>query len=174
MCITSFRTAHQSDVDAIVRLVNAAYRPESVATGWTHETHLIAGDRINSAQLGAMLAKPDSAVLVGLKNSEIVASVHIQKDGSVCRIGMLAVKPSLQGLGLGNQMLGFAESYASEVFNSKQFKMLVLSDRHELMAFYLRHGYQKTGEIIDYPLSAGAGTPKLAGLTLDVLVKQEA
>lgn len=35
--------------------------------------------------------------------------------------------------------------------------MVVVSSRSELISFYQRRGYQKTGSIMDYPLSAGAG-----------------
>jgi hypothetical protein len=50
--------------------------------------------------------------------------------------------------------------------------MAVVSSRSELIAFYLRRGYQKTGVVQDYPLSAGVGTPKFSGLKIEVLEKR--
>ncbi len=40
-----------------------------------------------------------------------------------------------------------------------------------LISFYLRRGYLQTGFVMDYPLSAGAGTPKQAELKVEVLEK---
>jgi N-acetylglutamate synthase-like GNAT family acetyltransferase len=47
----------------------------------------------------------NSVILVGLKDSKIVACVHVEKDRSNSHIGMLAVNPALQGAGAGKQML---------------------------------------------------------------------
>ena len=43
MCIDTFRIATNSDFEVIAHLVNEAYRPEFGATGWTHESDLVAG-----------------------------------------------------------------------------------------------------------------------------------
>jgi ribosomal protein S18 acetylase RimI-like enzyme len=77
----------------------------------------------------------------------------------------------LQGTGVGKQMLAHAEKYAREEFGSVRFIMVVVSSRPELIAFYLRRGYQRTGDLMDYPLSAGAGTPKHTGLKIETLEK---
>ena len=50
--------------------------------------------------------------------------------------------------------------------------MVVVSSRRELISFYLRRGYRKTGSIMDYPLSQGAGIPKNPVLKIEVLEKQ--
>ena len=118
------------------------------------------------------MAKPDSIILVGLKDSEIVACVHIEKDSGNSYIGMLAVSPILQGAGMGKKILALAERYASENYGSEKFIMVVLSSRSELISFYLRRGYQQTGAVMDYPLSAGAGTPKHPDLKIEVLEKR--
>lgn len=172
MSIDTFRTASKSDAEAIAQLVNKAYRPESGVSGWTHESHLVSGGRTSVGQIEAMMSKPDSVILVGLKGSEIVACVHVEKDGSNGHISMLAVSPILQGAGAGKQMLAHAERYASENFNSEKFIMVVVSSRSELISFYLKRGYQKTDTVMDYPLSAGVGIPKHAGLKVEVLEKR--
>ena len=172
MTIDSFRTASKLDTEAIAQLVNKAYRPESGTPGWTHEADLVAGNRTSASQVAETISKPDSVILVGLKNSEIVACVHIEKDGNNSYIGMLAVNPTVQGVGTGKQVLAYAENYAATVLGSEKFVMVVVSARTELISFYLRRGYQKTGSIMDYPLSAGAGSPKHANLKIEVLEKQ--
>ncbi|NCP38721.1 MAG: GNAT family N-acetyltransferase [Shewanella vesiculosa] len=172
MSMDTFRTANKSDAEAIAQLVNKAYRPETGMAGWTHESNLVSGNRTSVVQVAEILSKPDSVILVGLKSSEIVACVHVEKDGSYSHIGMLAVNPKLQGAGAGKQILAHAERYANENFGSEKFIMTVVSLRSELIAFYLRRGYQKTGAVQDYPLSAGVGTPKFSDLKTETLEKR--
>lgn len=172
MGIDTFRTASKSDAEAITQLVNKAYRPETGTAGWTHESGLVSGDRASVGQVSEVMSKPDSVILVGLYDSEIVACVYIEKDGNNCHIGMLAVNPMLQGAGVGKKMLAYAEWYASEYYGSEKYIMVVVSSRNELIAFYLRRGYQQTGSVMDYPLSAGAGTPKHADLKIEALEKR--
>lgn len=170
MNIDSIRTAAKSDVKAITQLVNKAYRPELGAHGWTHESALVSGDRTNVGQVMEAILKKGSAILLGFKDSDIVACVHIEKDGNSCHIGMLAVQPNLQAAGIGKAMLAQAEYYASVNFGAKKIIMLVVSARTELISFYLRRGYRKTGEVMDYPWS-GAGMPKCRGLNVERLGK---
>jgi GNAT superfamily N-acetyltransferase len=167
----TFRTANKFDAEAIAQLVNKAYRPETATAGWTHESDFVFGNRTSVIQVEEILSKPDSVILVGLKDSEIVACVHVEKDGIYSQIGMLAVNPKLQGAGNGKQLLAHAERYANENFGSEKFIMIVVSLRIELIAFYLRRGYQKTGTVWDYPLFAGVGIPKYPNLKIEVLEK---
>ena len=171
MSIDTFRTASKFDAEAITKLVNQAYRPVPDLAGWTHESNLVSGSRVSADQVADMLSKPDSIILVGFKDSVIIACVHVEKVESNCHIGMLAVAPNRQGAGDGKQMLAYAENYANEFFGAEKFVMVVVSLRSELIAFYLRRGYQKTGLVMDYPLSAGAGAPKYANLKVEVLEK---
>ncbi len=143
MCIDSFRVAGKPDAPAIAKLVNKAYRPHPAESGWTHESGLISGNRTSIGQAVALIFELGSAVLVGLKESRIVACVHVKKDGGQTRIGMLAVNPLLQGLGAGKQMLAHAERYANSNFFPEKFVMAVISARNELISFYLRRGYKK-------------------------------
>ncbi len=172
MGIDSFRTANKTDAEVIAQLVNKSYRPELGAHGWTHESDLVSGDRTNAHQVADVISKEGSAILLGLRDSEVLACVHAEKDGGNCHIGMLAVRPNLQGMGIGKEMHRQAESYAIANFVAEKFIMLVVSSRSELISFYLRRGYQKTGTVMDYPLSAGAGTPKHIGLKIEVLEKK--
>ena len=168
----TFRTANKFDAEAIAQLVNKAYRPETGTAGWTHESDLVSGNRTSVGQVDEVLSKPDSVILIGLKDSEIVACVHVEKNGSCSHIGMLAVNPKRQGAGAGKQMLAHAEKYANENFGSEKFIMVVVSSRSELIAFYLRRGYRKTGTVKDYPLSADVGTPKFSNLKTEILEKR--
>jgi len=171
MNIDGFCIATKSDVEAIAQLVNQAYRPESDAYGWTHESNLVSGSRTSVSQVAEIISRPDSTIFIALRNAEIVACVHVEKEGINCRIGMLAVNPALQGAGLGGQILAHAEKYVNENFGSEKFVMVVVSSRNELISFYLRRGYQKTGSVMKYPRPANVGTPKHADLKIAVLEK---
>ena len=50
--------------------------------------------------------------------------------------------------------------------------MVVLSAREELIGFYLRRGYRRTGEVMDYPIEAGVGMPLYSELSIEVLEKR--
>ena len=169
--INQFRKATTADVEAIAKLVNNAYRPNSGVSGWTHESDLVAGDRTDIPQIIKILSKKDSVVIVGLDGETIGACVHVEKDNRSSYIGMLAVDPCLQARGAGKNMLAYAEKYAHDNFNSEKFVMAVVSARHELISFYQRRGYQKTGETMEYPFNAGVGQPKLDNLKVEILEK---
>ena len=107
------------------------------------------------------------------QQGEIVACVHVQADGpDAAGIGMLASEPRLQAQGLGKQMLQHAEQFAVQQLGARILRMSVLSSRPELLAFYERRGYQRTGELESYPLTAGVGQPLRADLHLLMLEKR--
>lgn len=171
MPIDTFRTATSDDADAIADLVNRAYRPPAGAAGWTHESELVAGARIDAGQVRLTLAQHNSHILLGLQQTRLCACVNVMADGDGCYIGMLAVDPALQAGGLGKQMLAHAEQFARQHFQASYCHMTVLSARPELLAYYLRRGYHQTGEHQPFPHDANAGTPLRADLQIEVLRK---
>lgn len=163
--------ADASQSAAIADLVNKAYRPDAGSRGWTHESGLVEGTRTSPEQVRQQLS-PKSPMLVAIRNDEIVACVQITNDASDCWIGMLATHPSEQNSGIGKKMLMAAESYATAQFAPKRLMMAVLSSRAELLGYYQRRGYQLTGQISNYPIDAGVGTPLVSGLQVLELSKK--
>ena len=49
-----FRTATEADVDAVVTLVQSAYRGESGRSGWTTESDLLDGQRTDAGPFSGM------------------------------------------------------------------------------------------------------------------------
>lgn len=164
------RIASEFDASEIAALVNRAYRPSLHQRGWTHETDLVSGKRTSPEQVLSIFG-PQSSILVLCQEAMIVACVHIQRGESSAYIGMLATEPQWQSRGLGKNMLACAEQYAVEHFEATTFKMSVLSSRPELISFYERRGYVRTGHVESYPVSAGVGQPLVAGLQVETLVK---
>lgn len=169
--VGTLRAAGSADAMAIADLVNRAYRPEAGEAGWTHESGLVSGLRTSPDQVEAALARPQSVILVVAGTAGIVACVHVEKSGVAASIGMLAVAPARQGQGLGDRMLAEAERHAVRMFGVAKLTMTVVAPRAELLAFYERRGYRKTGVVAAYPAAQGVGTPLTPGLTIETLEK---
>jgi ribosomal protein S18 acetylase RimI-like enzyme len=169
--VVTYRAAREQDIDALVQLINAAYRPTTGMAGWTHEAAIIDGPRIAPSSVFDTLQAVDTTLLVAEVEERIVGCVEVRVDGNEAYIGTLAVSPSMQDRGLGKALLNEAEQFAGRRWKITRAVMIVLSGRQELMDFYLRRGYVRTGELKSFPVDAGVGIPREAGLTLEKLAK---
>ena len=167
----SFRAALVSDASGIASLANAAYRGETSRQGWTSEADLLDGLRTTAAEVQSLIESEHNTILVGIKGDEIVASVCLEKDADAAHVGMFVVNPAMQGLGIGKQLLTYAESYARQHWAVRRFLMHVISVRHELIAFYERRGYRRTGSMRLFPVNPEMWQPKLGTLQLETLEK---
>lgn len=146
MSMLVFRPAQPGDVPALVGIVNGAYRGDASGRGWTHEAELVAGPRIDEAGLRALLARRDGVVLVAVRDGALVGCVDVARAGEgVCFLGMLSVKVTEQGSGLGKALVAAAEEHARRAFGARVMAMHVVSVRPELLAWYERRGYRRTG-----------------------------
>lgn len=164
------KEATHSDAEQIARLVNKAYRPDSGERGWTHESELVSGQRINTEQVTSLMSEHGS-VLVAHEEGNLLGCVHVEQATPYCYIGMLATMPSQQNKGLGKKLLAAAEDLAIARYGAQGFKMSVLSSRPELLAYYERRGYRLTGSTHPYPAEAGVGQPLDANLLVLELIK---
>jgi ribosomal protein S18 acetylase RimI-like enzyme len=139
--------ATEDDIPAITRLLNSAYRGEVSRQGWTTEAHLIAGDvRTDDDNLKEVIRKPGSVILKYTNDkNQLIGCVNLQKHNDRLYLGMFSVSPQEQGSGIGKKILLAAEQHALNE-GVKSIYMLVISARHELIDWYLRHGYKDTGE----------------------------
>ena len=169
----AFRVAGPDDVPGIVALVQSAYRGESGTRGWTTESHLLDGQRTDAEEVGAITRRPDSLVLLASRDGALVASCHVERQGEVACFGMFAVNPGAQRDGLGKQVLARAEQIARERWDCRAMRMTVIEQRHELIAWYVRRGYRRTGEHHPFPYGDERfGIPRRADLRFEVLVKE--
>ena len=167
----TFRSATILDVGAITALVNIAYRGEASRRGWTTEADLLDGLRTTAAEVQQLIESDHSTLLLGVTDDEVVASVCLEQTAHAAHIGMFVVRPDLQGSGIGKQLLTYAESYAREYWAVKEFAMHVITLRHELIAFYQRRGYRRTGVFKNFPVNPEMWQPKLDNLQLELLEK---
>jgi len=137
--------AVNEDAPALDKLVNSAYRGDSSRTGWTTEADLLDGTRTDAAAIAELIQTPGTTLLKYVEDNEILGCVELRNQRGKLYLGMLTVKPHLQGKGIGKLLLKEAEEEAKNQKCSSIF-MTVISVRKELIDWYLRHGYQLTGE----------------------------
>lgn len=152
------RPATLADLPALDRLVNSAYRGESSKQGWTTEADLLGGIRTSEASLSAMIKKPDAVILLA-EEDELQACVYLEKQADMLYLGMLTVKPTLQGRGLGALLMQASEEKA-KAWHCRAVQMTVITVRDSLIAYYNRKGYADTGERKPFPDDPAFGIPK--------------
>lgn len=167
-----FRVAAVADIPAIVTLVQSAYRGESGLRGWTTETHLLDGQRTDPEDVAEVIARPGSQVLLAERDGELLACCHIERQGAHAYFGMFAVSPVLQGGGLGRQVLAHAEAIAREQWQCQWMDMTVIEQRDELIDWYQRRGYVRTGQYKPFPYGDERfGIPRRGDLRFELLRK---
>jgi ribosomal protein S18 acetylase RimI-like enzyme len=151
--MNSISKASNADVSKLVRLVNSAYRGDSSKKGWTTEADLLDGIRTDEESMTALLQQEGSTLLKCEDEQQaVIGCVNLQSQGNKLYLGMLTVSPDLQGGGVGKRLLTVAEDFARE--NKFSFiVMSVISVRSELIAWYERKGYVKTGEKKPFPMN---------------------
>ena len=127
------RAADVPDVDALVRLINSAFRVEQP---------FIEGDRIDAEGLRSYMAK--GKFLVAGNSSSLAACVYVELRGDRGYLGLLGVDLLRQGTGLGRKMMDAAENYFREA-GCQAVDLRVISARTPLPAFYRHLGYVETG-----------------------------
>src|ERR1700681_2040686 len=96
----SIRDASESDVKAIVRLINTAFLVEQF---------FIERDRTNPETVRSLMKK--GKFLLGQDGPRLVACVYVEVLADRGYLGMLSVDPPRQRMGLGRQLLAAAENF---------------------------------------------------------------
>lgn len=169
----TFRDAVDTDVDALVALVESAYRGDSSRGGWTTEADILEGQRTDPEGVLEIVKSPDGRVLVVERGGLIVACCQLEHRGDHAYFGMFAVSPTVQGAGLGRTVLTEAERLARETWGATEMHMTVISVREELIAWYERRGYRRTGRMTPFPYGDERfGIPQRDDLQFELLVKE--
>lgn len=169
----TFRHATSIDIPMLVELVTSAYRGDASRVGWTTEADLLDGLRIDAERIGADIERPQSVILLGESESNVVACAHVAVEDGAGYFGMFSVRPNLQGHGIGKLMLAEAERIAREDLQQGTMRMTVIDVRDELIDYYARRGYRRTGTHKPFPYGDDRfGIPKRADLRFEVLEKK--
>ena len=168
----TFRAATGDDVAAIVALVESAYRGDASRIGWTTEADFRDGRRTGPDDGVAQLAGPRRRSLLAHRDEALVACAHVAVEDGAGYFGMFSVVPGLQGGGIGKRVLAEAERIARDEFGQRTMAMTVIDLRDELIAFYQRRGYRRTGVRKPFPYGdARFGLPRRDDLRFEVLEK---
>ena len=156
------------DAEQITGLMNLSYRGKE---GWTRETEIIAGERISLDDTKLLIQKDNANMFLATIDEAVVACICIEQTGNKAYLGSFAVAPSYQNMGIGTRVLSQAEEIATNQLKAKELIMVVVSQRHELIEYYERRGYRRTGQTEKYPVHLNVGTPITDGLTIEYLTK---
>jgi ribosomal protein S18 acetylase RimI-like enzyme len=164
--------ADEKDITSLVALMDSAYRGENSKQGWTSEANLFIGNkRTDETTVANLIKKPDAVFLKYLnEEGELEGCVLLNKKDNRIYLGMFSVSPLAQGKGIGKKMLAAADDFAREK-NCSSIFMTVITVREELIAWYERNGYQKTGKVVPFPVDERSGIPTQP-LEMLVLEKQ--
>ncbi|GGQ65800.1 GNAT family N-acetyltransferase [Kitasatospora griseola] len=168
----AFRAAQPQDVPQVVALVESAYRGDASRAGWTTEADLLDGQRTDEAAVAELLGRAESVVLLAESDGRLLACCHVERRGATGYFGMFSVSPSAQGGGLGRQVLARAEEWARAAWGVGAMEMTVIEQRADLIAWYERRGYTRTGVHEPFPYGDERfGIPLRSDLRFEKLVK---
>lgn len=174
----SFRAANEADVPAIVAIVESAYRGDVSRRGWTTEADFLDGRRTGADEVLASIQRPRSRILLAERvappghAADLLACAHVADEDGAGYFGMFSVQPGLQGGGIGKAVLAEGERIVRDEWRLPALRMTVIDIRDELIAFYERRGYRRTGMFKPFPYGdARFGTPKRDDLRFEILEK---
>jgi ribosomal protein S18 acetylase RimI-like enzyme len=167
-----FSFATPDDVPAIVAIVESAYRGDASRAGWTTEADLLDGQRTDPDEVAALIARSDARIVLARDGGALVGSVLVTAEDGEGYLGMFAVQPDRQNGGLGRALLAEAERVMRAELGCAEARMTVIVQRAELIAWYERRGWTRTGEREPFPYGRlRSGMPRRDDLEFVVLAK---
>ena len=164
--------AEPADAAAAATVANWAYRGKHAedTKAWTGERHLLSGIRTTEKNVGALIARSvengdaDEVVLLAKREAATLGTVHVKRLAhDKAEIGLFSVDPDEQGLGIGSKLLDAAEAHARDKMGVSRASVWVISVRDDLIAWYERRRYTRTGGTAPFPVGEGVGEVLVPG-----------
>lgn len=128
----TFRFANESDLPALMTLVNEAFQVERF---------FLIGDRLDPERTRQHFQK--GHFLLAEEDGTLVGCVYVELRGDHGYLGLLSVSPSHQKQGLGRKLVLQAEQFARNR-GAQSMDLTVISLRTELPPYYEKLGYTCT------------------------------
>ncbi len=128
-----FRFAVESDLPAIIALVNQAFQVEAF---------FILRDRLSPEDAREYFT--NGRFLLAEENGALAGCVYVELRGDRCYLGLLSVDPARQKTGLGRRLVAAAEEFGREM-GTHHMDLTVVNLRTELPPFYEKLGYAVVG-----------------------------
>jgi ribosomal protein S18 acetylase RimI-like enzyme len=136
------RAAVAADVQALVAVINSAYRVEA---------DFVTGDRIDADEVFALMADPGGGFIIqdgaggaGDTMLDVLGVVYVRALPPDGYLGPLAVAPAHQNRGAGRQLVAEAERRCRAA-GCRRIELTVATPRTELVEYYAALGYQAVG-----------------------------
>jgi N-acetylglutamate synthase-like GNAT family acetyltransferase len=152
-----FRFATKSDVPEVIALIERAYRGPEANLGWTTETHLLEGPRTRAGEVAELVTDPESRFVLAEIDEMLAGCALIQRNDEKAYFGMFAVDPRRQAAGAGRALLAACEDSARLLWSARAMTMSVISLRADLIEWYERRGYHRTGTSEPFPFHEQSG-----------------
>ncbi len=147
-----FRNATAADAPVLVDLIRSAYRGAASQHGWTSEADFVGGDRIDQSGVRELIDAPGSMMLILTDGMSVVACCQLEDRGhGIVYFGTFAVDPGVQARGVGRRVLAEAERTATTRYGATRLKISVLDRQAQLISYYERQGFHRTGETGAFP-----------------------
>jgi predicted N-acetyltransferase YhbS len=155
-----FRAATADDATRVHQLIESAFRAEDSRPGWTVDMALARDFNLDIKHVVASTASQDRAILIACDEYDtLIACVEVsRRSEDLARLALLSVAACYQQCGIGRRTIAYGEEYVRRTWGAKTTGLNVLSTREELLKWYMRCGYVKTGELTTFKLPRPDGT----------------
>ncbi len=91
-----------------------------------------------------LLNEKDDVLIGAFDDDEIIGCCILTKQDEQCtRLRQMAVQKNMQGMGIGESLMAYAENVARD----KGFKILTMHARDTAIGFYEKYGYKVKGDV---------------------------
>ena len=170
----TYRDATEADVEALVPLIESAYRGDSSRAGWTTEADILQGQRTDPrgrARRHRGAGQPAADGGAGRASWSPAASSNTAATPPTSACSRSLPRSRARASASGSSPRRSARPAPSGACG--EMHMTVISVRDELIAWYERRGYRRTGKMTPFPYGDERfGVPQRDDLAFELLVKE--